>query len=640
MDIKYFPLIQCLVRQDDWVTSSYLSVQLDISIRTVKSYVGAIQDEQPLLIESSPKGYRIDKTMALALLASTHQIVPQTPGERQRFLAHRLIEQNNQPLDIYDIAEEIYVSDSTIKADLRKLRKKFDNFNLTLSLNGSYALLKGSEKNKRRMMSSLLFEESGDNFVNFSTIQDAFSEYDVHQLKELVLTTFRQARYFINDYSLINLTLHIVIAMDRIQSGFVSVNQGIKNEHKSIPVQERQMSEEIACHISQSFGINYSQHEIDELALLISSSGTNINFADVEMQNLRDLVGENILSLVSSLTQFVNQNYAVDLSAPDFITRFSLHMKNLMERLESGVNCRNPLVDSIKAACPLIYDCAVSVSHQIKQKTGYSISDDEIGFIAFHIGSTIETQKSFREKLCCALYVPQYYDAGNELAERIYDTFAKDIMIKHITSREEDLAGLTIDFIISTANLLPVPEQPLQVISPFFTVKDQAAIRRFIERLKQKKTQEAFKQHLNAVFSPKLFLKNPPFLNEAHTLEQTCRLMKEEGYVDKNFYSNVLEREALSTTAFGRVAIPHSMKMQSKKSGMFVILSDKGISWGNSKVHIVLLLSISSDSRRAFREIFDVLPNILSDDCNINLLLRSKNYNEFIETLIACCPME
>ena len=58
------------------------------------------------------------------------------------------------------------------------------------------------------------------------------------------------------------------------------------------------------------------------------------------------------------------------------------------------------------------------------------------------------------------------------------------------------------------------------------------------------------------------------------------------GIVDETFYPQVIEREQLSSTAFGSVAIPHSLTMNANRTGVAIAVNPKGIQWGNNRVHI------------------------------------------------------
>lgn len=112
--------------------------------------------------------------------------------------------------------------------------------------------------------------------------------------------------------------------------------------------------------------------------------------------------------------------------------------------------------------------------------------------------------------------------------------------------------------------------------------------------------------------------------------------MQRYGYVDENFIHEINDREAMSSTSFHNIAIPHSMKMRSNKTGMYIILSEKGMRWDNNIVNIILLLSINRDERKIFHEIFDSLTTILIDESNVRKVVQANTYEEFINIIVNC----
>lgn len=86
--------------------------------------------------------------------------------------------------------------------------------------------IKGLEKNKRKLLSTLLYNESNVNFVNLKSLQKSFVDIDIPYIKNTVLHIFEDYHYFINDYSLINLVLHITIAIDGSVT-IISIHKGL-----------------------------------------------------------------------------------------------------------------------------------------------------------------------------------------------------------------------------------------------------------------------------------------------------------------------------------------------------------------------------------------------------------------------------
>ncbi|MBR4484806.1 MAG: PRD domain-containing protein, partial [Erysipelotrichaceae bacterium] len=81
-------------------------------------------------------------------------------------------------------------------------------------------VINGLEKNKRKLLSSLMYSESHNNFVNYEKMSEKFADIDVTFIKDTILKKFEEYHYFINDYSLENLILHATITIDRIRNGY------------------------------------------------------------------------------------------------------------------------------------------------------------------------------------------------------------------------------------------------------------------------------------------------------------------------------------------------------------------------------------------------------------------------------------
>lgn len=98
----------------------------------------------------------------------------------------------------------------------------------------------------------------------------------------------------------------------------------------------------------------------------------------------------------------------------------------------------------------------------------------------------------------------------------------------------------------------------------------------------------------------------------------------------------IKERERMSSTAFNNLAIPHSMKMNAQKTGMFVIINEKPTQWGNNQVNLILMLSINRNDRNLFNEVFENLTMILTEPDAIKKVLDCNTYEEFIQVLVDC----
>lgn len=115
-----------------------------------------------------------------------------------------------------------------------------------------------------------------------------------------------------------------------------------------------------------------------------------------------------------------------------------------------------------------------------------------------------------------------------------------------------------------------------------------------------------------------------------------CDELQLQGYINSGFKQEVFEREAMSSTAFNGIAIPHSMHMNAFKTGMFVIVNQHPMKWGTQQVNIIFLLTINKNESKLFHNMFDSLATILSDEINLKKLIHCDSFEEFINILVTC----
>lgn len=634
MKVKYLPLLRYLNEQASWTASSQLAEKFALSKRTIKSYISEIQGNEPGLILSSNKGYRVDAGRLAEVQEGLQVGIPETPPERIAYLLLKLTA-TEEPLSIYELVEELFVSESTLMKDIKKIKKKCAEQSLELVQSNDTIKLLGSEKAKRQLIHSILLSELDQNFVDITKLQESFTDFDLDYIKEIVAEIFSNYDFFTNDYALTNIIIHLAISIDRMKSNF-QFSEPNTLSPSPVPSMISQIAEDIAVKISEHYELQFPKEEIRDLALLISANGTNVNFTQISKEELAEVADQRCIDLVTLVLDKVSELYFIDNNEPEFLIRFTLHMKNLLFRLENGYSCRNPMTETLKTECPLIYDCAVQVSHVIQKELNQTISEDEIAYIAFHLGYALEVQKQRTTKINCALLVPLYYNMNIQVMEKLQKHFSDDLDIKNILTNEKELQHVNSELIVSAVKLKQVTTTPYVIINPFFTLEDRRQISEKIFDIKERKSKEQFNKNLLSLVDEKHFLYTEKKGTCESLLQQLCQQMEQDGYVDKEFFTQIMEREKLSSTAFGPVALPHTLTMDAYKTGIYIVVAPKGIQWGTQIVTLVFLISINYHNRHIFREIFDDLAMICTDEQNVHRLSQQVFFDDFIETLSQC----
>ena len=96
-----------------------------------------------------------------------------------------------------------------------------------------------------------------------------------------------------------------------------------------------------------------------------------------------------------------------------------------------------------------------------------------------------------------------------------------------------------------------------------------------------RKKSEILTTNLIFYFSENLFYIQDKDLSKTAIINELSQKMIDLGYVADNYQEEVWKRETTSSTAFMNIAIPHPMKMSVYKTSIGVVISPKGIDWGN-----------------------------------------------------------
>jgi lichenan operon transcriptional antiterminator len=367
--------------------------------------------------------------------------------------------------------------------------------------------------------------------------------------------------------------------------------------------------------------------------MLIISRASNLDYQTVTQDNLKVYIGEETYQLALDIIKDFNSYFYIDLSAPEFFVRFALHIKNVLIRAHSNYFSKNPLTESIKQNCPLIYDCAVNAARLIHERTGIYLNDDEIAYIAFHIGGALEMQSSIQDKISVCIYCPNYYNLNSKLSERISSIFKDRLIVSSIATNIASLQKSSSDLIISTLPGDLGLSTPAVTISPFLTSQEQSAISRTIDDLTRQKKQALFRDNLRLLIHDELFEVRDSFDSKEQVIHYLADKLKQLGYVGDTFEEEVLERDGLSSTAFGSFAIPHAMKMHEKKTAVNILLLRNPMSWDDRPVQLIMMLCFNRDDRYIFNEIFEPITMVLTSKDNLRKLLTVSSSAEFIDLM-------
>lgn len=625
---KLKAFLNYLEAQNDWITAAALANHFKVSTRTIRNYVSAINKDKPL-ISATQHGYKLmtRESQDSASLSQTQD----TPSKRMNMILKELII-NTEGLDIFDLSEKIFVSTSTIENDIVIANGLIIQFHLKVKRKNDMLILVGEETAKRKLMSHIISQEASPHFLSTGKVQKLFKDYNITQLKEHVIRILEQNNLLINEYTINSIILHLVITMDRIKN-----NKSIKQNLQATSLKgnaEMNAAKDIADQMEYEYGITFNEAERYYLVLLLSSKTTLLNYQTLTPDSLTSFVDKHYIELTESLLEKVHESYFIDLSDNEFFVKFTLHIRNLVFRAKNNQWSRNPLTYKLKDTYPLIHEISVFISNELQKMESIVIKEDEIAYIAFHIGAFFERKKELETKILCAVVCPNYYDMQVNLVQKIEAKFKDSIEIIQVTSEIDDLRQTDkIEFIITT---LPIKslQIPTVFVHPYITKEDYEHIQNLLVKLSERKNILEVKNYLEMFFNEELFMKNMYLNNAEEYISYMSQKLYEKKYVNKGYCGSVLEREKMSSTAFNNnVAVPHSMKMDANRTGICIIINDKPVNWGEEKVQIITMIAINKTQRQLFSHVFESFINILSEWENVKELTKAIDYKDFMEKI-------
>ena len=311
-------LTYLLSERERWVSASLLSERLSVSTRQIRKYITKLnEDAAGMLIISSSMGYRLDLKRYQEYIKNKIDF-EETPATRQNYILQKLICEKGG-YDIFDLADELYVSNATIENDLKIVRKIIRDYHLVIKRDKDAIRIIGTEIEKRKLMSLLISSDSYDNFILKDEIPMLTFHYNYKEIYNEIKKIFNDADIFANDYTLNNTVLHLVITIDRVRNHHqledsVDMDKIIESNHFNV-------AKQINEYIENTFDIYLNNAELYNLALVIINNTTMLDYSSISPANISNYIEKKYIDIAHKIIRDVEVCYYLDPFDEDFITK-------------------------------------------------------------------------------------------------------------------------------------------------------------------------------------------------------------------------------------------------------------------------------------------------------------------------------
>ncbi len=617
-------------------TGRYLANLSQVTVRTIREdvkHLDAILAGHGARVESlMGKGYQlvIDNDQGFRQFLNANfgegiQKTPGTPEERVSHIIRRLLLSSGY-LKLENLADEMYVSKSTVQNDLKQVKEQLGKYNIKLISRPNHGLkVEGREIRLRFCMAETIFSKNEAGGIPAESVLP-LPRKELDRIHQIILNQIKRHQITMADISVNNLLIHIAIALKRIKNGNrVTLHQ--TEIRDLLDQKEYIVANHIAKEIKHTFQTTFPKEEIAYIAIHLSGTKMLSKTYDQD-QLVEHIVDQEILQLVHIALEKIEEKMELDLKQDrELIMGLGLHLKPAINRYKFGMNIRNPMLEDIKKNYPLAFDAGVIAGMAIENKTGIRINENEIGYLALHFGVAMERKKSPSAPKRCLIVCA----SGLGTAQLIY------YKIKNRFGKKLDVAGTTeyynlhqcnlrnVDFIVSSIPISKPLPVPVIEVNAIMGNHDLARIESLII---------SKKEDASAYFREDLLFLGKHFSSKREVLTFMHEQLSEKGLVDPDFLEAIYEREKVAPTSFGNlVAVPHPITPKSSNTFLSVCTLKKPVLWQDKPVQFVCILSVKKESQEDLESMYKLLGKIIENSAIVQSLLKATTCESFMDIL-------
>ena len=642
MNARQIFLLEFLLKQHEYLSANQLAEKYGVSTKTVYQDIDKLNDffdEGELksrIVKVPRKGIKLSadeerKQIHSLLLVNKHESGVQdfSPEYRESELIKRLFI-NQEDLDIYDFAEEMYVTESTVHRDIDKLEKNLGQFDLKIRIKHDQLFVDGDEWNIRKALQSYVIQ--AQSLGREEKIERFFSEKDIEICYEAISRLSQKYHHqFSEEYSCL-LLVECLVFKKRTENNncLTERTSNLINDlnHLEVYFFSGELLESI---INKSFS-EISPYEIEAMAYSLLAYGFSIQSADY-IQNIEHQVNE-LINKVSNLL-------SLDLSKDNHLKlMLSNHISKMIFRLRNQIYITNPALEEIKKQYSSLFNVIWIAIRGLSKYYEINISNEELAFIVIHFQLAIE---KIVKPLNIVVICQKGIATSELIMSKLHKIFDSDAKITNINARELDFYDLSnIDLIISTI-ALPEVKVPVIEVSPILTKDEIESIRSFYSEhmtdnyTLMRTSLDGRKFNLESL---QTLIKKPSLIRETVKSKKECieKMIRECDATNrriKEFKESILERETLgSTSVYTGVALPHCDPRFVEQSELIVMTLDKPINWGKNNVKLIILIAVAENDIPIFKDSLIALYSVIENQELMNELVQLENGDEIKNRLL------
>lgn len=638
MDRRFIQLFKILAKQKDYAKAEDLCAQLAIRPRTlredIRQYKDTLESKAGCMIESKPNaGYRLqifDDELYNAFVkdllseeSNQQYLIPVNQEERIHYIIRYFLGHSDY-VKLNNLADEIYVSRSTLNADIKEVKERLSHFRLKLVSRPGYGLkISGKERDTRSCIAQYFYHSDNydERYLQELNVHSTFVDQEAFKyIKTILYETISRYSFKLTDFGFQNLSIHLLIAVSRIM-GKTYVEDIIKETALLDDQIAQQIANDLALQLNEHFGVHLPASEVHYIAIHLMGKQALAH----DSGNL--VLETQTMHVTDAILMAVDEYYHVDFKGDlDLYSMLSMHLQPMLRRLQFGLKLDNPMTAQIKKESPLAFEMAVLGCKVIETELNLpigTIEESEVGYLALHFALAIERQIQPVKKnivIVCASGAGSSQILLYKIKSKFKDYLNNVLVTEAYHLKNMDLSQF--DLILSTIPLDFKTEIPVILVQYFLDDEDVNVLEKVLVNSNQDE------QFLKQCFREDLFFTHLSGKTKEEVIAAMIEQIKKVHPLPSDFYQLVLERECISPTEIGNgVAMPHPIHLCMDQTFVAVGILDKPIKWERKSVKFIFMLCIENHSKDALTVFNEALSGFVLNREYINQLDKHPNFD-------------
>ena len=639
-NLRLEKILKILLDSNKVVTGDQLCNTVGVSSRTIRSDVkelnNILENEGAVILSEKGKGYILnilieDKFKSfLQKIQDENSYINLTAEGRAEYIIMKLLLNDLKGIEgitQIDLADELFISLSSLKNDIKLAKTNLDLFSLDIEKCGNKGIkISGNEESIRDCINRNLASNNKFLRKNFENIfKKSFKEKSFIVI-EILKDNIEKFNLRLTDIAFTHLLTYLSIMLVRndIEKNVSYEKKEVENLNKEPKIA---IAKSIENSIKDKLGIKLNENEVYYITKHIIASSLITTDKEVKVSSIYDSDKNNNI-LTETILKSIKDTFNVDFTLDNILKEFlSAHLKAAINRAKYGIKMENNMLGIIKNNYPFAFELGVLANNIIEKEQGVHLSEDDIGFLSLHFAASLERLKVHKIENVKKVIIVCTTGVGTSLLLKVKleQYFKGRLSIVDTMPWYEFKEGQLedIDFIITTV--------PLEIKS-----KKVVYIKNLLDKDEIKKIEdnlENIEYKENALinkFKEEIFFKDLEANTKEEVLERITNNLIANGYITKAVKREIFSREELASTEIGNlVAIPHTMHDDIKKSVISVAILKKGITWDKENVQVVLLICMAKEDKYEWKSNLEQLYKSIIDIEIVLEIIKSNDFNDF-----------